>query len=110
MERTDFINLIIDTFSLDTTSLVEIPLKDFQHDSKLHRVDPEQSPLITSPKAAGTPYLLSTKAGVKIASQPHIVGDPLKTLSIENAREFVTTVNSLDLLNSNNLGVLQILP
>jgi hypothetical protein len=88
---------------------VEIPLKDFQHDSKLHKVDPEQSPLITNPKTAGTPYILSTKSGVKIASQPHILGDPLKTLCIENAREFVTAANSLDLLNSNNLGVLQIL-
>lgn len=109
MDNNYNIKLITETFPIDTKSPQKITIPVLKENTNLYQVIPEKSPLLTTEKYVGTPYILETYAGIQIASHPHIVGDNLKSLCIENAKEFIKAAKYLDYINSHNIGIVQIL-
>ena len=109
MDDNEHVKLITEIFPIDTKSPKEITIPVLKENTRLYQVRPEKSPLLTTKTYVGIPYIIETYEGIQIASHPHIVGDELKSLCIENAKEFLKAAKHLDYFHSNNIGIIQIL-
>ncbi len=96
-------------FPIDVDSTTPIEVGHLRPDTRLYRIEAGGSPLIATGAYIGTPYILDTLAGTRIACHPHIVGDVLRDLCLDAAEEFVRSSESLGVLEYNGLAVLKIL-
>jgi len=104
-----FLGILQQEFPIDVDSTTPIDVGHLRPDTKLFRVEATGSPLITTDAYIGTPYILDTLPGTRIACHPHIVGDVLRDLCLDAAEEFVRSSESLGVLEYGGLAMLNIL-
>ena len=100
-------DIITEEFSIDTSSVKRINFKGLGPDTKLYKV--EDSSLIPKGFYTGEMYIIDTLAGGLIACHPHIVGEELKTLCLEAARDFVKVAEQACSLSLEKTALLNIL-
>lgn len=101
-----YIELIKETFPLDTTSTSKLNLSTIKPSTRVYKVDTASSPLIK--EDLGDCYILDTSSAQKIASHPSIVGEEQAKLSLDTGQEFKKMAEELDLLTGST-GILHIL-
>jgi hypothetical protein len=81
------IDKIIIEFNIDTKSTSRISIQGLNPSTKLFKVH--------MPDFTGKLFIIDSEQGREIACHPHIVGEPLKKLSLEAALEAVKAINEL---------------
>jgi uracil phosphoribosyltransferase len=109
LKAENYLNLILNEFPLDVASTQPIEVEGLKTSTKIFKVHPEKSPLIPDNTYVGTPYIIDSISGTKIACHPHIVGRNLKNLCLESANEFTRVLLTLGLSDFDGSAVLNIL-
>ena len=106
---------VLHFFPIDISSTKQLEIKDLKPDTRIFKVDPKKSPLISDysdvPNSyVGEPYIIDTISGMRIACHPHIVNKKLEELCLDSATEFVKIMKSMNLLEyPKNLVIVNIL-
>jgi len=101
------LDTIVHAFKIDVRSPRQVDVKGLGAGSKVYKV--EDSNLIPRIHYTGETYIVDTVAGGMIACHPHIVGEELKALCLEAAREFIQGAKHAISLSVEDAALLHIL-
>jgi uracil phosphoribosyltransferase len=107
MSEGEVLDIVKEEFPIDTSSMKRTNFEGLGPDTTVYKV--EGSSLIPKGYYTGEKYIIDTLAGGLVACHPHIVGEELKTLCLEAARDFVMAAEQVCTLSLEETALLNIL-